>query len=50
MEKRYLRVETTVYVELLDGETQEEAEERFLNALPKGMDCAKLNTSYWTEE
>ena len=38
--EKVLRIEATVYVELEDGETQEEAEDRFLCALPDGMTCA----------
>ena len=39
MEKFHLRVEAVIYVEMRDGETKEEAEDRFLCALPDDMRC-----------
>ena len=39
-DKRYLRIESVVYVKMMDGETMEEAEDRFLSALPDDIDIA----------
>ena len=49
-EKKYLRIEATVYVELKPGEEPEEAEDRFLCALPDGMDCAGYRSEMWLPE
>ena len=45
--KRYLRMEAVVYVEVKEGETPEEAEDRFLCGLPDGMDCASYKSEMW---
>lgn len=49
-DKRYVRMEAVVYIEMLDGETQAEAEDRFLCALPEGMDVASFKSQYWSDE
>lgn len=48
--KRYVRLESVLFIELHEGETQEEVEERYLGALPEGMDCVSLRSQYWSEE
>jgi len=45
--KRYVRLENVVFIEMLEGETQEEAEDRFLCGLPKGMECTSFKSEYW---
>lgn len=46
MEKRYLRMESVVYIEMRDGEEMKDAEDRFIKALPEGMDVVSFNSSY----
>ena len=46
-DKRYVRMEAVIYIEMLEGETQEEAEDRLLCALPQGMDVASFKSQYW---
>ena len=48
--KNYLRIENVVYVELRDGETPEEAEDRFLCCLDDGMDIASYRSECWYSE
>lgn len=50
MEKNYVRMEVVLYIEMKEGETQEEAEERFICALPDGMDVASYKSQYWDLE
>ena len=45
--KRYLRFENVVFIEMLEGETQEEAEDRFMDALPDGVDIVSFKSQYW---
>lgn len=47
MEKNYIRIESTIYVELKEGETPEEAEKRFFDLLPEGMDVANYRSECW---
>ena len=46
-DKLYLRIENVVYVELKEGESPEEAEDRFLCCLPEGMDIASYRAECW---
>lgn len=46
-DKRYTRMEAVIYIEMLEGETQEEAEDRLLCGLPEGMDVASYKSEYW---
>ena len=46
-DKRYLKMDAHIYIELKDGEEPEEAEDRFLEALPEGMDCGAYHASMW---
>ena len=46
-DKRYVRLESTIFIEMLDGETQEQAEERFMDLLPEGMDIVSFRSQYW---
>lgn len=48
--KRYLRIENVVYVELADGETPEDGEDRFMDALPDGIDIASFTSEIWIPE
>lgn len=48
--KQYIRLEAVIYVELHDGEKQEEAEDRFLCALPNGMDCVSYKSAMWVPD
>ena len=50
MDKRYVRTEVVLFIEVQEGETPEEAEDRFLDSLPDGIDCASIRSAYWTEE
>lgn len=50
MDKVYLRIKSVVYVELKEGETPEEAEDRYLCALPEGMDVASYTSECWTPD
>lgn len=50
MEKQYVRIESVVYVELRDGEKPEDAEDRFLESLPSGIDCASIRSEIWIDE
>lgn len=45
MEKRYVRMENVVYIELREGETIEDAEDRFINALPDGIDITSFRST-----
>ena len=45
--KRYLRIENVVYVELADWETPEDGEDRFMDALPDGIDIASFTSEIW---
>ena len=45
-QKRYLRIETVAYVEMMEGETPEEAEKRFLQSLPDKTDVVKIKSYY----
>ena len=49
MEKdaRYLRMRCTIYVKLRDDESPEDGEDRFLECLPEGIDCAGYNSDMW---
>ena len=49
-DKRYIRMEATIYVEMLEGETQAEAEDRVIDALPEGIDLVSFRSQYWTDE
>ena len=49
-DKQYLRMEAVVYIEMKDGESQEDAEDRFLCGLPDGMDCASFKSSLWVDD
>lgn len=49
-QKNYVRIEAVVFVELKPGETLEEAEDRFLDALPQGMDCAGYKSDMWVPD
>ena len=44
---RYVRLESVVFIEMREGETQEQAEKRFFDALPKGMDVVSFSSQYW---
>lgn len=44
---RYVRLESVVYIELGEKETMEEAEDRFMDALPDGMDIVSFKSSMW---
>ena len=46
-EKNYARLEATIFIELKPGETLEEAEDRFLEALPEGIDCVGYRSDMW---
>ena len=48
--KRYLRIENVVYVELAEGETPEDGEDRFMDALPEGIDIASFKSEIWIPE
>ena len=48
-DKQYVRIEAVLFVELKDGEGQEDAEDRFLESLPTGIDCASFHSEYWAE-
>ena len=50
MGDEYVRIEAVIYVKLKEGQTQEDAEDMLLDALPECMDCANLKSSYWVEE
>ncbi len=47
---RYLRLENVVFIKLEEGETQEEAEQRYLNALPEGIDVVSYRSQYWDND
>ena len=49
-EKRYMRMEAVVMVEMRDGETMEDAEDRFLCGLPEGMDCLSYKSSMYVPD
>ena len=49
-DNRYMRMENVVIIKMLEGETQEEAEDRFLCGLPEGMDCVSFKSTYWDSE
>ena len=49
-ESPYLRMEVVIYIKMQEGETQEDAEDRFLCGLPEGMDCASFKSQYWVDE
>ena len=44
---RYLRMKATIYVELKDDESPEDGEDRFLECLPEGIDCAGYTSEMW---
>ena len=46
-EKRYLRMEAVLYVELHEGETPEDGEDRVLEGLPEGVDIASFKSDMW---
>ena len=46
-EKRYVRIEAVIYVELGEKETPEDGEDRFLDSLPSGIDCVSYRSSMW---
>ena len=48
--KRYVRMEATIYIEMLEGETQAEAEDRVIDALPEGIDLVSFRSQYWDDE
>ena len=49
-ERNYARIKAVVFVEMMPGETLEDAEKRFLNALPYGMDIVSCNSDTWIPE
>ena len=49
-DRNYMRLGAVVYAKIGDGETPQDVEARFINALPDGMDIVALNTSYWEED
>lgn len=48
--KNFARIEAVVYVEVKDGETLEDAEAKFLNALPDGIDIASCKSDMWVPD
>ena len=50
MEKNYARIEAVIYVELRPGDTLEDAEDRFLESLPDGIDCAGYKSDMWVPD
>ena len=46
-DKRYVRMEAVLYIEMLEGETQAEAEDRLIDALPNGIDLVSFRSQYW---
>ena len=46
-DKRYLRIECVLYVELADDESPEDGEDRFLENLPDKIDCASFRSEMW---
>lgn len=50
MKPKYLRMESVVVIKLNDGETPEDAEDRFLNALQDDMDIVIYTSSVWDDE
>lgn len=50
MDSKYVRITSTVYVEMKDGEKATETIDRFLSALQDGMDVVHFNAEYWDEK
>ena len=46
-DKRYVRMEATLYIEMKPGETQASAEDRFIDGLPDGIDIVSFRSEYW---
>lgn len=47
---KYLRMASVVVIKLREGETQEDAEDRFLDALQEGMDIVSYTSTFWDDE
>ena len=45
--ENYLRIESTVYLKVEEGETPERAKARFLRSLPSGSDCVSYKVALW---
>ena len=49
-DKKYVRIESVVLVEIGERETLEDAEDKFLNCLPEGIDCVHFSSEMWVDE
>lgn len=50
MDNNYVRIEAVVYVEIEKGQTLEDGEDKFLDALPEGIDIASMHSEMWDDD